>query len=218
MKDVDITRSFIKEEDITKIINDFNNSRALELVDLPAMALGTFEKKSRLKISLKLKIAFQRQVQLDFDEAYKYYGANISILNERILLLYDIIDKLNEIGVAYIPDKLTVCSYMRVSADTFDKLLTDAQVDTECQKGFNELNEFILSSTQIGLESGMLNNYAYHRLRLKAKFGGQEIEEHETKKEATPIVINAQIKRKLASDYDFNKLISSDSTNDDEAK
>ena len=91
----------------------------------------------------------------------------------------------------------------------FDFLLTDATVDEEIHKEFNGLNEFILSLTQIGLETGALNSYAWYRLQLKNKFGGHEVAKPETTDNKQTFVITGDIQRKLANDYDFTKMLES---------
>ena len=208
LNNFDIERGFIKEEEIDKLLYDFQCR--MNVVDD-----GDYDEKVRMKLyrgvnqvcATRLRIAFQRQIQLDWKEAYEFYNSHIETLLDRLKLFYDILDKLNDMGITYIPDKLTLCSFLRVGADTFDMLMTDAQVEIEVQKVFRELNEFILSLTQIGLETGALNSYAWQRLQLKTKFGGHEISKPETERKEQMVIVSGDIQRKLASDYDFTKMI-----------
>ena len=216
LSNFDIERGFIDEEDINKLLYDFQCR--MDVVDS-----GDYNEKVRMKLfkgvnqvcATRLRIAFQRQIQLDFKEAVQYYNAHKDKLNERIDLFYKMLDKLNDMGITYIPDKLTLGAYLRVGAETFDYMMNDAQVEIDVQKTFRELNEFILSLTQIGLETGALNSYAFSRLQLKSKFGGHEIAKPESEKKEQTIIVSGDIQRKLANDYDFTKLIAESDSNKD---
>ncbi len=203
----DIERGFIDRADIMRLLDNFENTIEIEKASVFPTLLKTLDKKLKMNLGLKLKIAFQRQIQLTFDEAYQFYNANIEILNDRVEILYDILERINDMNISYVMDKLTVASYFRVDAETFDKLLVDALVDEPVQIIFRSINELILSIAQIGLESGVLNSYTWNRLQMKAKFGGQEIELHKTEKQQPTVIVATDIQRKLANDYDFTKLI-----------
>lgn len=208
LNNFDISRGFIKQEDIETMLAQYSEHADVERMGCIPANLKNVEKNLRVQLALKLKIAFQRQIVLDFQEAYQYYNANIMELQDRANLLYDIIEDVNgKLNITYIPDKLTIASYFRVSAETFDKLLDDVQVDPKVQQIFQNVNEFILSIAQIGLENGVLGSYTWNRLRLKSEFGGHEIEMH--KGDSTPqvLIASTDIQRKLASDYDFTKMI-----------
>lgn len=209
MNNFDIARGFLNRADIEKLLGEI---KVKKQIDFEVIGEGKLyiakQKEYKQKIALKLKLIFQRQIQLDFKEAINYYNSNIESLKERLLLLYDIIDYVNyDIDIPYYPDKLTIASYFRVNADVFDALQNDAQVEIEVQKIFQEVNEFILSSTLIGLESGALNGYSYNRLKLKSRFGGNQIEEHKTESGNTTLIVSSDIQRKLATDYDFTKML-----------
>ena len=206
----DISRGFVKEEDIQTILNKYSEHAEVERVSCIPQNRKNVEKDLRVQLALKLKLAFSRQIVLSFVEAYQYYNAYPNELQELINRLYDIIDITNTgMNITYIPDKLTICSYFRVSAETFDKLLEDAQVDPQVQTMFQTVNEFILSTAQIGLENGVLGQYTWNRLRLKTQYGGHAIEVHNEEKTPNVIIASTDIKRKLASDYDFTKMIES---------
>lgn len=208
LNNYDIERGFLKKEDIDKLLYDFKTRVSImEDMQLDSKARIKMIKGINQTVATRLRIAFQRQIQLDEKESLVYYNAHIEQLRERIDIFYYILEYLNDIDITYIPDKLTTCSFFRVSADTFDFLLKDAQVDVDVQKEFNAINEFILSLTQIGLETGALNNYAWNRLQLKNKYGGHEIAKPETSDSKTTLVISGDIQRKLANDYDFTKMI-----------
>lgn len=204
----DIIRGFVKEEDIEKVLDEFATKSAFELDIADKKAVKTLERRLKQQIYFKLSLIFKRQIQLNSNEAIAFYNANIDVLKERINLLYHIIEKINcEMNLIFIPDKLTIASYLRISADTFISMLEDATVLPETQQLFRELNEYILSMTQAGLENGVLNNYAWHRLQLKGKFGGQDIEIRKESETQKAILITSDIQRKLASDYDFTALL-----------
>lgn len=215
LNNFDISRGFVNKEDIDKILSQFNEHAEVERMGCSLQAKKHIEKELRNQISLKLKIVFSRQLVLSFQEAFQFYNSNELTLQERVNLLYDIVEKINtEMNLTYIPDKLTIASYFRVSVETFEKLMDDAQVLPNIQVIFQNINEFILSIAQIGLENGVLNSYTWNRLHLKSKFGGHEIETH--KEETTPkvLIASTDIQRKLANDYDFSKMLNnSDSEN-----
>lgn len=208
LSNFDILRGFVSKEDIDKILSQFNEHVEIERLGCKPQALNRVNKELKTQIALKLKIIFQRQIALSFQEAFQFYNSNPLILQERLDILYDIIEKVNtEINVTYIPDKLTVASFFRVNAETFDKLMNDAQVDPSVQSAFINVNEFILSTAQIGLETGALNSYTWNRLQLKNKYGGHEIEIHKGESAPQVLIASTDIQRKLASDYDFTKLL-----------
>lgn len=206
----DIARGFIKKEDIDLVLTKYSEHAEVERLSCAPANRKQLEKDLRVQLALKLKIIFQRQIILTFQEAYQYYNANYEELMQRADNLYEMIDSINStLNITFIPDKLLICSYFRVNAETFDKLLCDAQVDTQVQTIFQNVNEFILSMAQIGLENGVLGSYTWNRLRLKSQFGGHEIEMHKEDKAPNLIIASTDIQRKLANDYDFTKLIES---------
>lgn len=210
----DIERGFINRQDLMRVLDDFENTIDIERASVLPTLLKTLDKKLKMQLGLKLKLVFQRQIQLTFDEAYQYYNTNIEMLNDRVELLYDVLEKINEMNISYVIDKLTVASYFRVDAETFDKLLNDALVEESVQMIFKGVNELLLSIAQIGLESGVLNNYTWNRLQMKSKFGGQEIEMHKTENQKPTIIVATDIQRKLANDYDFISMIESANNKD----
>lgn len=206
----DIARGFIKKEDIDLVLTKYSEHAEVERLSCAPANRKQLEKDLRVQLALKLKIIFQRQIILTFQEAYQYYNANYKELMQRADNLYEMIDSINStLNITFIPDKLLICSYFRVNAETFDKLLCDAQVDPQVQTIFQNVNEFILSMAQIGLENGVLGSYTWNRLRLKSQFGGHEIEMHKEDKAPNLIIASTDIQRKLANDYDFTKLIES---------
>jgi len=209
LSNFDIGRGFLKREDILKLLDDCKNRADItSSMDLEGKILAKLLKGVQQTIAIRLRVAFQRQIQLDFAEACSYYNSNIEELNVKIDLFYYIIDYLNDIGITYIPDKLTTGAYFRVSVETFELLMTDAQVDPAVQKLFRTLDEFILSLTQTGLETGALNSYAWQRLHLKSKYGGHEISTPESSQPKQTVIITNEIQRKLKNNYDFTKMIS----------
>ena len=215
LNNFDIGRGFVKQEDIKQVLDIFKVKAELKRDLASKSELARLEKELRNQLYFKLKIIFQRQIILEFKEAIQYYNANTDALYEKINYLYDIIDYINDdMNIVFIPDKLLVASYLRVNAQVFDMLMNDAQVEPNVQEAFKNLNEFIMAITQAGLENGVLNGYSWSRLQLKARFGGNEIEMHNMRSETTPLIITSNdIQRKLASDYDFTKLIA-DTTKD----
>ena len=217
LSNFDIQRGFLKKEDIDKLLIDFQNRASItDDMDLDGKVMAKLFKGVQQTTAIKLRIAFQRQIQLDFNEAVQYYNAHLEELKERIDLFYYILDRINDLGITYIPDKLTVGAFFRVSVETFESLMTDAQVELEVQKQFRILDEFILSLTQTGLETGALNSYAWQRLQLKAKYGGHEIAKPETSDKKQTLVITSEIQRKLENNYDFTKMIAEEGKNSKE--
>ena len=208
LSNFDIERGFLKKEDIDKLLKDCENrANITNEMDLDGKIMAKLLNGIKQTIAIRLKIAFQRQIQLDFEEAMQYYNAHLETLLERIDLFYYILDYINDIGITYIPDKITMGAFFRVSVETLDQLMTDARIDVEVQKQFRILDEFLLSLTQTGLETGALNNYAWQRLQLKNKYGGHEIAKPESSNTKQTLVISNEIQRKLANNYDFTKMI-----------
>lgn len=177
-----------------------------------------FEKKKvvasyKQKIFVKLHTIFRRQIILDREEAIAFYGRNLDILNDRIELLYDTLNFINEeLDVDFVPDRLLLCAYFRIDAETYDVLLNDVRADiTESVRlAFKSIEELMLSLTTNAIENGLVNQSAWKRLSLKSKFGGSEVQTVNDKigkgGETILITSSEEIEKRLGTSYNFKEL------------
>lgn len=221
LTDLQIKDTFVKRDDIDMALYSMKTKIDLDLNTCDSQSAKTNILKSwKNKVVLKLNTIFRRQLVLDGVEAIKYYSTNIDSLNDRIDLLFHIIEYINEdLKVDYIPDRLTLCAYFRINADVYERLLNDvsAEISAECQAQFRNIEEFILSLTTNGLENGTLNGYAWKRLQLQSRYGGSEIKTVENNsgnlKNAVVITTSAEASKRMETKYNFAEL-----TLDDENK
>lgn len=170
-----IKSSFCKREDIMLVLNKFKMQKE---IDLQMVASGIPVQKS-LKQSLfvKLNTVFRRQYLLDEVEAIAFYNSELEFTLNQIQLFYDIIDYANdELGIVYVPDKLTLCAFFRVNAETWEALITSEAVNYSLSMNFKALDEYIISSATTGVETKVLSQAALKRLEMKTRYGGHGIE------------------------------------------
>jgi len=214
LTDLEIITSFATKETInstlysikTKI--DFDKSSCEELTPVKRKKICELYKQ---KIYTRLTTILRRQIFLDTEEAIKFYCNNINILNERMNILLEIIDFINDdLDVTFIPDRLFVCAFFRINAETYDILLNDIRVDItdQVRKIFTNLEELILSMTTNALENGNLGQSAWKRLSLKAKFGGSEIRTVENNSIPGKVILatTEDVTKRLNTSYNFAEL------------
>lgn len=207
LTDDEIMATFVSEDDLINVIARLKAQIEQEV----EMSLRQDKALYRQQVFMKLNLIFRRQIVLSEEEAMNFYTRNTRFLKERLNLFYDMLDKVNnEIKVAYIPDKLTACAFFRVSAETWGRLIKDYSVKEEVRNTFQSLEEFIISMTSTGVEIGQLKESAIRRMTLKGKFGGNELEYHDSFKDRRPEAITVAEQNQevgyIATKYDFEKL------------
>lgn len=209
-----IKDTFVKKDDIDMALYSMKNKIDMDLNTCDSASARTNILKSwKNKVVIKLNTIFRRQLILDGEEAIKFYSSESESLNERIDILFYIIEYINEdLKIDYIPDRLTLCAYFRINADVYDKILNDisAEISAECQAQFRNIEEFILSLTTNGIENGTLNGYAWKRMQLQAKYGGNEIKSVESSnsnmKSAVVITTSSEVSKRMGTTYNFEEL------------
>ena len=211
---LEIKNSFLRQGDIENVVFRIKSKMQMEISTCETNA----EKKKvfkeyRQKIYSKLTTIFRRQVMLSVEEAIKFYSNNDDVLQERIEIYYNILDTINDdLDVVFIPDRLYTCAFFRISADTYSAILNDprADISTSLKRNFENIEEYIISLTTNGIENGVLNGYAWKKMQLKSKFGGNEIKSVETNPfHNGQLVIEGtgkEAQQRLETNYNFPEL------------
>ncbi len=210
MNNVEILSSFITKDDLLRVISSLKNQIELEIEASEIKDKALY----RQQVFVKLNLIFRRQIVLSEDEAKDFYESNPFFFEERVNLFYELIDMVNnEIKVAYIPDKLTLCAFFRITAETWDNFVSSySTIKESIRRTFVSLEEFIISMTTTGVEIGQLKPIAFEKMKLKGKFGGSNLEYHQNPKinSATVITMQEAANKEssfIASKYDaFQKL------------
>ena len=171
------------------------------------------------KIFVKLNFIFRRQMILTEQEATNFYNDEdyLEFIQDRITALFDVIDYINnDMGVLYIPDKMTICAYFRISADLWSSFIGYGNLNETVRNMFIALEEFIISATTTGVENGFLNSIAWKKLELKGKYGGNDVSYSTSnvgnQRQVVDPVIEKQkeLEHKLKNKYDFIIDVSAD--------
>lgn len=214
LTDLQIRDTFVTKENLHNVLYTYKAQIQNDLIDCK----NVFEKKKvtasyKQKIFVKLNTVFRRQLILETEEAISFYNRNIEILYERVDTLLDMLDFINEeLGVDFLMDRLLLCAYFRIDAVTFDIILNDARADIteQLRSCFKNVEELTLSLTTNAIENGLINQSAWKRLSLKAKFGGNEVESVQDgyiKNPNTVLITSAQeIEKRLDTAYNFKEL------------
>ena len=156
LTDLQIITSFATEETINNCLYTLKTK-----IEFEKTACESITQKKRIcdsykqKVYAKLTTILRRQIFLDTEEAIAFYGKNINVLNDRINLLFNIIDTINDdLDVTFIPDRLFICAYFRSNAETYDVILNDPRADipSEMRMTFKNLEELILSMNYKSLQ------------------------------------------------------------------
>lgn len=201
MNEAEIKSTFISRENVIDALAKLKSQIELEVETSARQDKALY----RQQVFIKLNVIFRRQIVMLEEEATNFYNNNEYFLNDRINLLYEIIDYVNnEIKIAYIPDKLTLCSYFRVTAETWESLVNNySLLKDNIRTKFSSLEEFVISLTTTGVEIGQLKQSAFDKLKLKGKFGGSNIEYFSSQKFSPENVIT--ISENQTPDYLVNK-------------
>ena len=214
LTDLQIRDTFVTKDNLHNVLYTYKAQIQNDLVDCK----NVFEKKKvtasyKQKIFMKLNTVFRRQLILETEEAISFYNRNIDVLYERIDTLFYVLEFVSEqLNVDFFPDRLLLCAYFRIDAATFDIILNDARADIteQLRSCFKNVEELTLSLTTNAIENGLINQSAWKRLSLKAKFGGNEVESVQdgyNKNHNTVLVTSAQeIEKRLDTAYNFKEL------------
>ena len=135
------------------------------------------------------------------------------VLENRIEILFDTLEYINDtLNIPYIPDRLMVCSFLRISAETYQTLLNDpsAEISLYVKNQIHNIEEMIISMTMNGLEQGIINGYAWRKMQLKGEYGGNEIKQVETfnnQPKAILLATGEEVQKRMKSSYNFPELI-----------
>ena len=214
MSYLEIKNTFISKDNIDNILFKYKTKMDLDMVECENQRQrNSLAKEFKQKIFTSLNIAFRRQIILSLEEAIKFYSNNDDVLVERINIFLDTIEYINDtLNISYIPDRLMVCSFLRINAETYNTLLNDPRADISLtvKTQIKNLEEMIISMTMNGLEEGLINGYAWKKMQLKAEFGGNEVKQVETFNNQPRTVLLAtgeEVKKRMASSYNFPELI-----------
>ena len=214
MSSFDIKRTFISKLDLENLLFKYKTKIDLEMTECEnqrqrnAVAI-----QFKQKIFTALNLTFRRQLILSTDEAIKFYTENDDVLQERIELFFYLIEYLNDtLNIAYIPDRLMICSFLRINADTYQIILNDARGDIglNLKNQIRNLEEMIISMTFNGLEQGILTSYAWKKMQLKGEFGGNEVKQVETMNNLPRTVLLAngeEVQKRMETSYNFPELL-----------
>ena len=211
---LEIKMTFVSKQSIDEVLYKYKTKMNMDMVDCEnqrqrnGLAIAY-----RQKIFTKLNTIFRRQILLDGEEAIKFYSENSDVLDERINLFFDIIDYINdELNIGFIPDRLFTCAYLRIDTDTYDTMLNDirADISANLKSQIKNLESFVISMTMNGIENGVVNGYAWKKMQLKSKFGGNEIQsvESQTFKANGILLTNGEeVKKRMNTSYNFPELL-----------
>lgn len=214
MSPLEIINTFITRNSIENILFKYKSKMDFEMTDCENQRQrNSVAKEYKQKIFTALNIAFRRQIILTTEEAVKFYSDNEDTLEERIDIFLDTIEYINDtLNIAYIPDRLMVCSFLRISAETYQVLLNDPRADISLlvKNQIRNLEEMIISMTMNGLEQGVINGYAWRKMQLKGEYGGNEIKQVETfnsQPKAILLATGEEVQKRMKSSYNFPELI-----------
>lgn len=214
LTNLQIRDSFIEREEILNVLYSYKTKMNFDFSSCENQKQkNKVAKEFKQKIFTKLNSIFRRQIILSCDEAIKFYSDNEDVLKERIDIFFEIIEYISEqLDIVLIPDRLFVCSYFRIDAETYNIILNDprADVGNMLKIQFRNLEEFIISMTTNGLENGELTGYAWKKMQLKAEYGGNEIKSVEAnmqKGNSIVITTSEDVQKRLNTSYNFPELL-----------
>ncbi len=127
----------------------------------------------------------------------------IGVLQSEWFDFLDIIQKINNIGIVFIPDKIMLAAYLQIDIETFDKFRTDS--DIVVSKMVNTMNAHLVALKINASETGERKDKATIE-NLKIKNFGHAVEQVKQEQEiiVTPRMTNEDYKLKFEH---INKLI-----------
>ena len=206
--------TFVKKEDIENILYKYKAQMENDMAIAENQSQkNKLAKAYRQKIFTKINMVFRRQIVLDTEEAIKFYSQDDDTLDERIDLFFKIIEIINDdLNIDFIPDRLIICAFLRISADTYNIILQEprADISPNLKNQIRNLEEFVISMTTNGLEQGVLNGFAWKKMQLKAEYGGNEIKSVESnpiKQNSIVITTGAEVQKRMTTNYNFPELL-----------
>ena len=214
LTDLEIMTSFATKETINGALYALKTRIDFDKSNVEELTINTKKKISdsyKQKVFVKINTILRRQIFLETDEAIKFYANNTIVLNERMDILFNMIDFINDdLDITFVPDRLFLCAFFRINAETYDIILNDARVDVtdELRRNFRNLEEMILSMTTNAMENGNLGQSAWKRLALKSKFGGNEIQRVESSSVPNKVILATaeDVTKRLNTSYNFAEL------------
>lgn len=214
LTDLEIMTSFATKETINGVLYALKTRIDFDKNNVEELTINTKKKISdsyKQKVFVKINTVLRRQIFLETDEAIKFYSNNTIVLNERMDILFNMIDFINDdLDITFVPDRLFLCAFFRINAETYDIILNDARVDItdELRRNFRNLEEMILSMTTNAMENGNLGQSAWKRLALKSKFGGNEIQSAESSSVSNKVILATaeDVTKRLNTSYNFAEL------------
>lgn len=179
-----IKQTFCKKENIYQVLDSIKEKRQAEIDRSIEQSMSTgkatlmFTKNYQQAIFVKLNTIFRLQYVLNETEAFNFYSREENFALKQINLFYEIIDYINsDIGIVYIPDRITLAAFFRVNIETWDKLVNDmGDLPDRIRDTLKGLDEYIISLATNGVESDSIKNSALKRLEMKTKYGGHGVE------------------------------------------
>lgn len=110
------------------------------------------------KCTSKLNTVFRRQPLLTEDEVTEKI-ANYDYLNKKYQIFIELLEWINEKGIAVIPDRLLFSAYLGISVNDYQRFL-NYQQDKRIQAIFRSIEEYIITSKMNAGEIGSRNNNA----------------------------------------------------------
>lgn len=214
LSNLQIKMTFVKKEDIENILYKYKAQMENDMAIAENQSQkNKLAKAYRQKIFTKINMVFRRQIVLDTEEAIKFYSQDEDTLDERIDLFFKIIEIINDdLNIDFIPDRLIICAFLRISADTYNIILQEprADISPNLKNQIRNLEEFVISMTTNGLEQGVLNGFAWKKMQLKAEYGGNEIKSVESnpiKQNSIVITTGAEVQKRMTTNYNFPELL-----------
>lgn len=213
LSSMQIKMTFVTKEDIYKILYKYKAQMQFDIEECENQTSKNKVAKSyRQKLFTALSIAFRRQIILSTEEAIKFYSNDDYELKQRMDLFFEIIEFIqDEMNMDFIPDRLFVCAFFRISAETYQTILVDprADISQNLKNQIHNLEEFIISMTTNGLEQGVVNGFAWRKMQLKAEYGGNEIkavESYPQRNAQLVITTREDVQKRMGTNYNFPEL------------
>lgn len=202
-----IKQTFCKKENIYQVLDSFKVQMEEEIFN-NVTSNKPILKNFQQSLFVKLNTIFRLQYVLSETEAFNFYSREDTFTIKQVNLFYEIVDYINnEIGVVYIPDRLTLAAFFRVNIDTWEMLVNDmSELENRVRDTLKGLDEYIISLATNGVESNTIKQTALKRLEMKSKFGGHGVE-YANPLGATNLIIDDKrqsIKGKLGNGGKYN--------------
>lgn len=194
-----VTFNYIKKE-----LTDLEKSIVRDKEESAMLKLKLNEAKYTQQVSAKLNLVLRSQKTLTLPEALSKYTANV--LRKKFIEILKIIDYINSNLCIYVIDKITVCTFLRITLETYQFMLTDVSVDSQTAEMMKEIENYLIQQAQQSTELKLRQDKSVERrMGMSGDYGGNDLK---FGKNATQKVIDAEtnradLKKKLATSYNF---------------